>query len=108
MSWDSSDRRQRLPENWGSLVRAVKTKAKATSRLGIEQCQARLPSGARCPRVGTDVDHVIPNDDHSLKNLRLLCPTHHGKKSSKEGAEARRAFKQSKYRPREEHPGTLR
>lgn len=108
MSWDSSDRRQRLPENWGALCRAVKARAKATSPLGIEQCEFRLPSRKRCPRRGTDVDHRIPNDDHSLKNLRLLCSHHHGQKSSKEGAEARRAFKQSKYRPREEHPGTLR
>jgi len=101
MAWETSDRRSRLPDNWGELVRAVKRDAKG-------RCEKKLRSGARCPRPGTDVDHIIPNDDHSLKNLRLLCPTHHGQKSSSEGAQARRAFKQSKYRPREEHPGTLR
>lgn len=106
--WEGSDRRGRLPANWPALIAAVKKRARATSRLGIEQCEARLPSGKRCPRQGTDVDHIIPGDDHSLKNLRLLCGYHHGKKSSREGFEARQAYKRSKYRPREEHPGTLR
>jgi 5-methylcytosine-specific restriction protein A len=108
MPWDSSDRRSRLPDNWGELKRIVKARAKRTSKLGIEQCEWRLPSRKRCPRLGTDVDHITPGDDHSLTNLRLLCPTHHGKKSSREGLEARNAWKRSKYRPREEHPGTLR
>lgn len=108
MAWQTSDRRERLPGNWGALVRAVKARAKRTSKLGIEQCEWRLPSGKRCPRVGKEVDHRIPNDDHGMDNLRLLCPHHHGKKSSSEGRQAREAFKQSKYRPREDHPGTIR
>lgn len=108
MTWDTSDRRQRLPENWGALVRAVKRRARETSPAGNEQCEWHLPSRKRCPRKGTDVDHIQPNDNHSLSNLRLLCPHHHGKKSSQEGFQARRAFKQSKYRPREDHPGTVR
>jgi 5-methylcytosine-specific restriction endonuclease McrA len=82
-------------------VAAVKKRAKG-------QCQKRLPSGARCPRRGTDVDHIIPNDDHSLKNLRLLCQHHHGQKSAVEGFQAREAFKRSRFRPREDHPGTVR
>lgn len=101
MSWDSSDRRDRLPADWAKLVRAVKHRDQG-------RCRQRLPSGARCPRPGTEVDHIIPNDDHSLKNLRLLCSTHHGKKSSREGFQAREAVKQSKYRPREGHPGDVR
>lgn len=108
MTWESSDRRQRLPENWGALIRAVKKRARETSPAGFEQCEWRLPSRKRCPRTGSEVDHVIPNDDHSLRNLRLLCTHHHGKKSSREGFQAREAFKQSKYRTREEHPGTVR
>ena len=101
MTWETSDRRSRLPADWPAIVGRVKLKAQG-------RCQARLPSGKRCPRVGVDVDHVIPNDDHSLRNLRLLCEHHHDKKSSREGFEARQAFKQSKYRPREDHPGTIR
>lgn len=108
MGWETSDRRERLPGNWEALKRAVKKRAYATSRLGIEQCEKRLPSGARCPRAGTDVDHIIPGDDHALKNLRLLCAHHHGKKSAQEGFDARMAVKKSKYRPSEDHPGTVR
>lgn len=108
MSWDSSDRRSRLPADWYKLVAQVKARAKRTSKLGIEQCEKRLPSHKRCPRLGTDVDHIIPNDDHSLTNLRLLCTAHHGQKSAREGSQAREAFKRSKYRPREGHPGDVR
>jgi 5-methylcytosine-specific restriction enzyme A len=106
--WEGSDRRQRLPGNWPALVKAVKRRALETSKLRIEQCQKRLPSGARCPRLGTDVDHIVPNDDHSLKNLRLLCGHHHAQKSSREGFQARQDLKRSKYRPGEGHPGDVR
>jgi 5-methylcytosine-specific restriction endonuclease McrA len=108
MGWETSDRRQRLPSNWGALVRSVKRRARSTSKLGIDQCEKRLPSGARCPRPGRDVDHIIPNDDHSESNLRLLCPTHHERKTVQEAAQGRLAYKRSKYRPSEQHPGTLR
>ena len=108
MTWDSSDRRQRLPDNWPSLVSATRKRARATSKLGIDQCQKRLPSGARCPRVGTDVDHIRPGDAHSLGNLRLLCGHHHDQKSSDEGRAGRAALRKSKYRPSEDHPGTVR
>lgn len=108
VAWETSDRRSRLPENWHAIVAAVKRRARRTSKLGIEQCEKRLPSGKRCPRRGTDVDHVIPNDDHSERNLQLLCRTHHERKTVQEAAQGRAAFKRSKYRPREEHPGTLR
>jgi 5-methylcytosine-specific restriction protein A len=106
--WETSDRRSRLPDNWPALCRLVKRRAKETSKLGIEQCQARLPSGKRCPRKGTDVDHKVAGDDHSLNNLQLLCPTHHERKTVKEAAEGRAAFRRSKYRPSEDHPGTIR
>jgi 5-methylcytosine-specific restriction protein A len=101
VSWDESDRRERLPDNWPELVVAVKRRAGG-------QCQWKLPkTGKRCPRRGTDVDHRVPGDDHSMSNLQLLCPHHHGMKSSAEGRAAKRAKKQSRYRPSEEHPGTL-
>lgn len=108
MGWETSDRRSRLPADWLRIVHRVKRRALRTSKLGIEQCEKRLPSGARCPRKGTDVDHRIPNDDHSETNLQLLCPTHHERKTVQEAAQGRAAFKRSKYRPSEDHPGTLR
>lgn len=98
--WNDSDRRSRLPENWPDLVREVKLRAK-------NRCEWRLPSRSRCPRPGTDVDHRIPGDDHSLENLQLLCPVHHGKKSAREGWQAKMARKASGRRPPEAHPGAL-
>lgn len=97
--WEGSDRKDRLPANWASeIVPEVKRRAGG-------QCQKILPSGARCPRPGSDVDHVIPNDDHRYSNLRLLCTEHHAKKSSREGNDARRAKRAPKRRREERHPG---
>lgn len=98
--WADSDRKTRLPANWASeIVPEVK-------RLAGNRCQKILPSGKRCPRVGTDVDHVIPNDDHRYSNLRLLCEHHHDQKSAAEGVAGRFAKRQPKNkRPPERHPG---
>lgn len=96
MAWEGSDRRQRLPADWKERVLKVKDRAR-------NQCEWRLPSGKRCPRAGTDVDHRNPGDDHSLRNLQLLCPHHHGKKTASEGVYGRRVKKIS--RPAERHPG---
>ena len=101
MSWEGSDRKQRLPANWAALVAEVK-------RRDGGQCTWRLPSKKRCPRAGTDVDHRVAGDDHSLANLQLLCEHHHGKKSSLEGRQAKAKIRRSRYRPAEEHPGRVR
>lgn len=100
--WEGSDRRARLPDNWDQL---------RIQRLDIDgwRCTWRLPSGKRCPRRATDVDHrVAMSDDHRIEALQSLCAHHHGKKSAREGNQARRALKQSRYREPEEHPGRLR
>lgn len=96
--WLDSDRRERLPSNWPELVRQVRARSGG-------RCEARLPSGLRCPRRGTDADHVIPGDDHRLSNLRDLCEFHHDKKSSREGLQARRDQRRAGHRPPERHPG---
>lgn len=101
MSWEGSDRKDRLPDDWSKLVAEVK-------RLAKGRCQWRLPSGKRCPRPGTDVDHRKPGDDHRLANLQLLCAHHHGKKSSREGRKARADRRALRYRTPEAHPGRLR
>lgn len=108
MAWETSDRRSRLPSNWPALIAKTRRRARRTSKLGIDQCEARLPSGKRCPRVGTDCDHKIAGDDHSESNLQWLCPAHHERKTTREAAAGRAAFKRSKYRPSEDHPGTIR
>jgi len=92
--WRDSKRRSRLPVDWPII------RVKVLSRAGY-RCE-HMDDGIRCGRIATDVDHVIPGDNHSLSNLQALCPTHHGQKSSREGNQARR----QKYRGREEdHPG---
>lgn len=104
MTWGAVGRD--LPPNWGQLVKAVKHRAKKTSPLGIEQCEARLPrSGKRCPQLGVDVDHEGDKDDHRLSKLRLKCQDHHKPKTAAQGHDAWRAKKAKAKRPDEEHPG---
>ena len=94
--WKGSNRRERLPANWAALVKAVH------ARSG-DRCEFVLPSGARCPRKADGgVDHRIPNDDHSMTNLRDSCQHHHGKKSSAEGNEAQAEIAALRLRPTEE------
>lgn len=103
MAWESSDRRSRLPSNWSALVKAVKQRDGG-------RCTWRLPSGARCPRPGTDVDHRRNDDDHSLANLRLLCRAHHDQKTQREAYAGRRRPKATSAgnRRTERQPGSLR
>lgn len=101
MAWDGSDRRDRLPDNWPAL-RAQRL------RLDGYRCTWKLPSGVRCPRPATDVDHRVAGDDHRIGNLRSLCAHHHGQKSSQEGRQAQRQRANRGKRPPEEHPGALR
>jgi 5-methylcytosine-specific restriction protein A len=99
--WNGSDRRIRLPENWPQMVKAVKIRDKG-------RCRWILPkSKKRCPRPGTDVDHVVPGDDHSLKNLQLLCAHHHQVKTTLDNRRAGKARKALKHRPSEKHPGDV-
>lgn len=101
MAWESSDRRAGLPANWGTLTREVWKRDRG-------QCTWRLPSGKRCPRKGADVDHRNGRDDHSLRNLQLLCRAHHDKKTQAEARWGRMKRKQGRKRRQERHPGDLR
>lgn len=101
MGWETSDRRLRLPDDWPWRVAEVKKRDGG-------QCTWRLPSGKRCPRRGTDVDHREPGDNHDLRNLQLLCPHHHGKKTAREGVTGRRKPKPTKKRRTDENPGQIR
>jgi hypothetical protein len=109
MTW-GDEKGRNLPPNWPALVKAVKHRAKATSPLGIEQCEGRLPrSGKRCTELGVDVDHTGDRDDHSLGKLRLKCEHCHDKKTSSQGHQAWAAKKgPKKSLRRDEHPGRVR
>lgn len=102
--WAGSDRRERLPSNW-AVVR------KRVLRRDDNRCTDRNPdTGLRCAEVATDVDHVVPGDDHSMSNLTSLCGWHHSRKSSREGHAAlmaKRRAHEKKFRRQEKHPGAL-
>lgn len=95
-SWQAEKGRA-LPRNWESeIVPAIKARDK-------NRCRWVLPSGAQCPRRGTEVDHVGSPNDHRLIKLRLLCRKHHGDKTALQGVFARRQKKKPS-RPPEQHP----
>jgi hypothetical protein len=96
--WEGSTRASRLPHNWPQLRQLVK------ERDG-NRCTELMRDGTRCTDQGTDVDHILPGDDHSLDNLRLLCTWHHKKKSSAEGNAAHKHL--TERRPKESHPGWI-
>lgn len=99
MAWETSDRASRLPDDWKQRVAQVWKRDKG-------RCRWVLPSGARCPRPGRDVDHRDNDDNHDLRNLRLLCGTHHDRKTQREARFGRTRPKVKK-RPAERQPGTL-
>lgn len=77
-AWEGSTRAERLPSNWSAIRRRI-------LRRDGYRCQA---SG--CGARATEVDHIIPNDDHSPENLQSLCSPHHLEKTLAEAAAARR------------------
>ena len=99
MTWQGSDRRDRLPPDWAAIRRRV------FARYG-HICHV-------CGQAGADgVDHVQAGDNNALANLR---PIHHNQppychraKSAQEGVSARARLRLARYRPRERHPGAVR
>ena len=100
MPWSSSNRKSRLPRDWGKRRRIV------LERCGY-QCERVRSSGRRCTSRATDVDHIIPGDDHSLSNLQGLCSWHHKEKTSRESQEAKAQIRASLKRPSEDNPGAV-
>ena len=100
--WAGSDRRQRLPPDWGEIRQRVIARDKV--------CQWRdNPKEPVCGAPANQVDHINPKtDDHRLAALQLLCEPHHRRKSAREGAAAfhanRRAIRK-RFRVVEPHPG---
>lgn len=84
MGWETSDRRSRLPGNWQTLRLRVLRRDRNT-------CQARNVHGVLCGARASDVDHIVPGDDHCLSNLQALCAPCHRDKTLRE-ASTRGAF----------------
>ena len=102
--WKDSNRRSRLPANWAAIVQAV-------HRRSGRKCEVPRESkgGALCGRPADGgVDHIIPNDDDSMTNLRDTCRWHHRAKSSQEGNEAKALKAGYGKLPAERHPGLRR
>lgn len=101
LAWETSDRAARLPPDWKQRVAKVWERDKG-------RCTWKLPSGARCPRKGAEVDHKKNDDNHDLWNLRLLCKHHHDQKTQSEARFGRSRRKLKRKRQVERHPGLLR
>jgi 5-methylcytosine-specific restriction endonuclease McrA len=97
MAWAGSTRRSRLPKDWPAIVRRIK-------RRDQYRCTTVFETSGRCTQRGTDVDHIIPGDDHSDDNLRLLCGWCHLRKSAREGAAAAALKRVRTDRPKPIHP----
>lgn len=100
MSWYTSDRRSRLPRNWPALVAATKKRAHG-------KCQAKQHTKG-CNRIGTECDHIISGDDHSMNNLQWLSAECHKTKTQAEAAQNNTARAAMRRRPPEPHPGSVR
>ena len=97
--WSGSNRKERLPHGWEQ--RRATTRDRAGGR-----CQATMRDGTRCIETGTDCDHIVHGDNHSLSNLQWLCRWHHDKKTAREALEARRYIpRPSARKPQEKHFG---
>lgn len=95
--WVGSDRRSRLPANWGPEIRPH------VLHRDNYQC-TRLQRGVRCAYPATDVDHVDRHGPDTPDNLVSLCEYHHDQKTAQEGNNARTRQR----REAEPHPGVAR
>ncbi|MCC2278903.1 HNH endonuclease [Streptomyces sp. ET3-23] len=101
--WKGSSRRDRLPPDW------PKIRLRVLRRDGY-RCTERDQYGERCSEPATDIDHILPGDNHREVNLRALCGWHHQVKSSREGAAAQAAARRrhsKRFRRTEAHPGLI-
>ncbi len=70
------------------------------------RCQAKDSLGVRCDAYANQCDHIVAGDNHDEDNLQALCRWHHDRKSSAEGAAARRPRATQRREP-EAHPGMV-
>ncbi|PPG39455.1 HNH endonuclease [Pseudoclavibacter sp. RFBA6] len=97
--WHTSTRRDELPADWQSR------RVRVLRRDGY-RCRAADSTGAVCGAPANQVDHIERGSDHSHDNLQSLCRWHHARKSSAEGAAARRP-RLTQARAAERHPGLV-
>jgi len=61
----------------------------------------------RCHEPATDVDHIIPGDDHRPEALQGLCRRHHLKKTGREARAVQLKIKELARLPEEKQPGVI-
>lgn len=93
MSWRTSPRRAHLPPGWSHSI------APRILRRDGGICY-------RCGGFGaTEVDHIVPGDDHRDVNLAAIHTGCHRAKTTAEAHAAKRARQAARYHPGEAHPG---
>jgi 5-methylcytosine-specific restriction endonuclease McrA len=97
--WKGSNRKSRLPADWDRL------RVPVLKRCGY-RCEW-VEDGVRCFNKATDVDHIIPGDDHREANLQGLCGPHHLTKTARETNAARAEIKKLARLPEEAQPGII-
>ncbi|WP_413600834.1 HNH endonuclease [Curtobacterium sp. Curtsp57] len=100
--WSGSTRRVTLPADWEARRLAVLERDRY-------QCQhERADTGEPCGLYATDCDHINDRNDHSLSNLRALCPWHHLRRSGQQGGRASQAARRARAAAEApKHPGVL-
>ena len=98
MAWVTSDRLERLPDNWPEL-------RDETFRIKGKRCLVQWDDA--CEIEATEVDHIVPGDDHRIENRQPVCERCHQKKSSAEGNAAKARLKALRKRPTDRHPGLM-
>lgn len=90
--WAGSTRRDRLPPDWPRRRTRI-------LRRDHHRCQ-------HCGAPATDVDHIVPGDDHHDTNLQALCRPCHNTKTQAEAQAARHhPDRPTRDRPTRPHPG---
>ena len=101
MAWSGSTRSARLPRDWAKRRRAVKKRAGGLCEAANHVEASAYVEG--CDGIGTECDHIINNDDHSLTNLQWLSTPCHLAKTLTEATEARGRVARKRTTP--PHPG---
>ncbi|WP_399335722.1 HNH endonuclease [Varibaculum cambriense] len=84
-------RYRQLPKDW--------------RRIRVEVIQRDHGRCQICGAPGTDVDHIVRGQDHSLSNLRLLCRRCHMRRTGRDGGRVKYRSRVCTLRPKEAHPG---
>lgn len=79
VAWAGSTRRARLPRGWEKRRRFILQRDPICRDGRVCNHQA----------LSTAVDHIVPGDDHSHRNLQGICTDCHREKTQQEAAQAR-------------------